>query len=145
MLCGEALGHRDGLLILDLAGETAAPLGVRESLPLHLQLTLGARQGVADFADGDLRFDDRFTHLSRQVPQIPSGRIHGGPERVPEALEQGVRLAQLLRTVLAKNWEKTGSTARESHFGQAGLGRPACCDIDWVRANRFLHLVQRYS
>ena len=41
MAGGEALRHSDGLGIGQLAGQPAAPLGVRELLPLGLELALG--------------------------------------------------------------------------------------------------------
>jgi len=88
---------------------------------------------------------DRFAHLPRQVAQITrrGRRIQGGAKGIAEALEQVVA-SQLLRTVLAKNGEKTGSTARAPHLGQAGGCRP-CSPIGSWRAKRSLHAVQRYS
>jgi len=63
------------------------------------------------------------------------GSVEGSAERIPQTLEQVGCLAQLLRTVLAKKSEKTGSTAGESHSGQAGCGRIACSAIVSVREN----------
>jgi hypothetical protein len=47
-----------------------------------------------------------------------------------------------LRTVFAKKSEKTGSTARERHFGHGGRDRGECSDIASARENRFSHSVQ---
>ncbi|HET9384021.1 MAG TPA: hypothetical protein VFO67_02660 [Gemmatimonadales bacterium] len=124
MLGGEALRHGDGLLILDFPGETATPLGVGESLPLRRQLPFGTGDRFLDLLNGDPGVDDGFPHLPRQRPQVGRGRrVEGGAKRVPQALEQVSDLAQLLRTVLAKKPEKTGSTDREEQFGQAGRVR----------------------
>jgi len=49
-----------------------------------------------------------------------------------------------LRSVLAKNVEKIGSTARDLHFGQVGR-RLSCALIVCSSLKRFRHLVQRYS
>jgi hypothetical protein len=84
--------------------------------------------------------------LARQIAQVPGRRrrIQGGAEGVPQALEQGDGLVQLLRTVFAKNGDSTGSTAREPHLGQAGRFRPWSPIGSW-RTNRSWHAVQRYS
>src|SRR5262245_54316963 len=47
--------------------------------------------------------------------------------------------------VFAKKSEKTGSTARDLHSGQAGRLRTVCSAIVSVREKRALHAVQRYS
>jgi hypothetical protein len=120
MLDGEPFGDRDGLVILDLAGEAATPLRIGESLPLEAQLPLGARERFLHFGDRNLGVDDRLAHLPGEGAQVRGlGRIEGGAESVSEALEQ-VGLAQLLRTVFAKKSEKTGSTDDDAHLGQAG-------------------------
>jgi len=146
VLYSEALRHRDGFLILDLGRETAAAFGIRQTLALERQLPLRAAQRFAHLLHGHLRLDDRFAHLSRQVAQIARRRrrIQGRAESISEALEQRGGLAQLLRTVLAKNGENTGSTARAPHFGHAGRSRP-CSPIGSWRVNRSLHFVQAYS
>ena len=79
----------DGLGVLDLAGQPAAALGVRESLPLERDLALGAHDGLLDLGNGDLRVDDRLTHLACERSQVRSRRrIEGGAKSVPQALER---------------------------------------------------------
>jgi hypothetical protein len=81
--------------------------------------------------------------LSRERAHIGRRRrVQRGTKSVPQALEQ----SQLLRTVLAKKGENTGSTAVDWHFGQTVAGGClACSAIDWEREKRALHTVQRYS
>jgi len=86
--------------------------------------------------------------LPRERSQIdfsPTCGIEGGAKRVPQALEQVGRLAQLLRMVLAKKSEKTGSTACDSHFGHLGWGRFACSAIVSVCENTVSQALHRYS
>lgn len=94
MLGSESFRDRDRLLILDLPGEPAAPLRIREPLPLHGQLSIGARDRLLDLLNGDPGVDDRFAHLAREGAQIWSGRrVEGSAERIPQALEQVSDLA----------------------------------------------------
>jgi hypothetical protein len=120
----EPLGHRDGLLILNLPRQPAAPLRIRQALAFYGQLSIGAGDGLLDLGDGDLRVNDGLTHLAREHAQIgwTCGGIQGSAERVPQALEQSLSLFldQLLRMVFAKKGESTGWTERDEHFGQAG-------------------------
>jgi hypothetical protein len=82
-------GDGDGLCVLNLAGEPAATLGVREPLALGRQLALGAPDGLLDLDNGDLRVDDRLTHLPCERSQVGGRRrIEGGAKRVPQALER---------------------------------------------------------
>ncbi len=79
----------DGLRVLNLPGEPAAALGVRESLALDPDLALRALDGLLDLGDGHLGVDDRFTHLPRERSQVRRRRrIQGGAEGVPQALER---------------------------------------------------------
>ena len=90
----EALRDGDSLLVLDLAGEAATTLGVRQLLPLRGKLALGPCHRLLDLGDGDFRVDDGLAHLTRERSQIGGGRrIECGAERVPQALEQGSALA----------------------------------------------------
>src|SRR5882762_6317763 len=85
----EAAGDGDGLRVLNLAGQPAAALGVRESLPLDRDLALRAHDGLLDLGNGDLRVDDRLTHLACKRSQVRGRRrIEGGAEGVPQALER---------------------------------------------------------
>ena len=94
----EALGHRDGFLIPDFAGEPAAAFRVRELLALGGELPLGPCHGFLNLLDGDFGIDDGLAHLPRERAQIGRGRrIECGAERVPQALEQGSALADGLR------------------------------------------------
>ena len=70
MLGGETLrdGHR--LLILDLSGQTSAPLCIREPLALGTELAFGARDRILNLRHGNLGFHDRLAHLARQRAQV---------------------------------------------------------------------------
>jgi len=118
----KACGDRHRFLVLDLGGETTAPLGIRQTLALEPHLALGARHGLLDLGDRDFRVHDRFAHLPGERSEIGGafGSVESSAERVPQTLEQVGCLAQLLRMVFAKKSEKTGSTAADSHSGQAG-------------------------
>jgi len=85
----EALRYRDSLRVLNLAGEPATALGVREALPFSSELALSADHGLLDLDDGDLRVDDRLTHLACERSQVGGRRrIEGGAKGVPQALER---------------------------------------------------------
>ncbi len=77
----EPLGHLHRLLILDLGGEAATPLGVGEALALRRERGLGARQRLVHLLHRDPGLDHRLTHLPRQVPQVAGGRrgVQRGP------------------------------------------------------------------
>ena len=143
MLGGEALGHLHRFLVLNLGGETAATLGVGETLPFGGELRVGASQRGAHLLHRHLRVHHRFPHLTGQVPQVSGWgrRIEGGPQRIPQPLEHR---PQLFRIVLAKNGESTATTSRELHLGQAGRRR-SCSGIDIDNVNRVRHLAQRNS
>src|SRR3989449_1515370 len=95
MLGREALRYLHRLPVLDLGREPAAPLRVGEPPALVREVALRARQRRARVLDGELRLHHRLAHLPRQVAQVSRRRrrVEGGAERVPQALEQGPRLA----------------------------------------------------
>ena len=91
MLRREPPRDRDGLRILNLGREPAAPLRVGEPLALLGEVPLGPRDRVSGLDHGHLRFHHRFAHLPRQVTQVSRrrGRVEGGTQGIPQALEHG--------------------------------------------------------
>jgi len=91
VLCREPPRYRDGLRILDLGREPAAPLRVGEPLALLGEVAFGPHDRVARLDHRDLGFDHGFPHLPRQVAQISRRRrrVEGGTQAIPQALEHG--------------------------------------------------------
>jgi len=122
------------------------PFGVRQALRSSVT-SPPCETTPRAFPVRHLRLHDRFTHLPRQVAEVSRRRSRRpGPRgtHLGGVFEQRGSLGQLLRTVLAKNGENTGCTAREPHLGRrAAAGRGS--SIGSWRVNRSLHFVQAYS
>src|SRR5713226_5992501 len=106
-------------------------------LALDGELSVGARQGLAQLLHRDPRFDYRFAHLSRQVAQIPGGRrrVKRGPQGVPQALEHGPPPPVFPLSTLA---DRLGEEGREYRLHRLRFAGGAAGATPAVLADRLL-------